>query len=64
MIVTRTIEVRTCPAEITTPHQARPAVPQGAVIEGNEAGLNWLSSTLAYLGLIEDRLADAAKECP
>lgn len=64
VIVTRT-EVRTiCPAEVTAPIAARPAVPDGAELNGNEAGMGWLEAMFARLGLLEDRLADARKECP
>lgn len=64
VIETRT-EVRLhCPAELDAPIGALPAVPDGAVIEGNETGLGWLGDVLAYARGLADRLADARKSCP
>ena len=64
VIVTRTEVVRVCPAELQAKRPPRPAVPDGAELTGNPAGMDWLNALLAYAGLIEDRLDDAAKECP
>ncbi|MEQ1499159.1 MAG: hypothetical protein ABL914_10895 [Novosphingobium sp.] len=63
MIQTRTVEVRVCPSELIATRPARPAVPDGAELTGNEAGLGWLAAVLAYTGLVEDRLNDAAAQC-
>lgn len=64
VIETRT-EVRLhCPSELDLPIGALPPVPDGAVIEGNEAGLNWLGDVIAYTRGLLDRFADARKVCP
>lgn len=55
---------RVCPAELEAPAPARPAPAADAKLTGNSAGLVWLSAVLAWANLINDRLADAAKECP
>lgn len=63
VIQTRTETVRVCPAELTAARPARPQPEAGAEIKGNDAGMRWLSALLRYLGLVEDRLADAAGQC-
>lgn len=64
LVVTRT-EIRTvCPAELKLPLGARPQVPTDAKVTGNDAGMAWLNAILGRVTLLEDRLADAAKECP
>lgn len=64
VVVTRT-EVRTiCPAELQLGLEPRPKPAADAQLDGNAAGMAWLTAILARLGLVEDRLADAAKECP
>lgn len=55
---------RVCPAELTAPSPAQPQPGAEAKLTGNTAGLTWLSATLAWANLINERLADAAKECP
>lgn len=63
VIVTRT-ETRTiCPPELRLPLGARPVPDADARIDGNPAGMVWLQAILSRLGLVEDRLTDAAKEC-
>ena len=64
VIVTRTEVVRVCPAELTAARPSRPAVPDGAVLTGSDAGMAWLSALIGYTGLLEDRLADAGAQCP
>ena len=64
VIETRTVIERVCPAELRLALPARPVLPASARLDGNEAGLGWLAEMLARTGLIEDRIADAAKECP
>lgn len=64
VIETRTVVERVCPAELRQARPARPVLAADARLDGNRSGLDWLSATLALLGLLEDRLDDAAKECP
>ena len=64
VIVTRTEVVRVCPAELISPRPPRPVVPDGAELTGSEAGLTWLTALLGYAGLLEERLTDAAAQCP
>ncbi len=63
MIVTRTVTRSICPPELRLPLGARPVPGAGAQIDGNPAGMAWLQAILSRLGLVEDRMADAAKEC-
>lgn len=64
VIETRT-EVRLhCPAELDAPIGVVPAVPDGAAIDGNVAGLGWLGDVLAWARGLADRLSDARKACP
>lgn len=55
---------RVCPAELTAPSPAQPQPGADAKLTGNSAGMAWLSAMLAWANLINDRLADARKECP
>lgn len=64
VIVTRTEVVRVCPAELTAARPSRPTVPEGAALTGSDAGMAWLSALLGYTGLLEERLGDAAAQCP
>ena len=64
VIVTRTVEVRVCPPELQAARPARPLVPDGAMVTGNDAGMDWLVQSQAYTALLEDRLDDAAAQCP
>lgn len=64
LIETRTIVRIVCPPEVTTALPARPQPPADAVVEGNDAGLGWLSALLVHLGLVEGRIADAKEACP
>lgn len=64
VVVTRVEIQRVCPGELTAPLPGRPQPPVDAVVEGNPAGMSWVGALLAYLGLVEDRLADAAGQCP
>ena len=64
VIQTRTIEVRVCPPELRAARAPRPAPGAGAELSGNATGMAWLNDLLTYLGLVEDRLADAAEGCP
>lgn len=64
VVTTRVERVPVCPAELTMPLAARPQPVAEAVISGNEPGMAWLTAIISRLGLVEDRLADAAKECP
>lgn len=58
-IVTRTV----CPAEISAAVPARPQPGDDAIIRGNAAGMDWLNRLIAFAGLMETRLSDAAREC-
>lgn len=64
VVIERTVIERVCPPELTAPLGARPAVPDGAELAGNDPALAWLNAIMARLGLIEDRLTDAAAQCP
>lgn len=64
VIEIRTQAVPVCPPELLAARPARPAVPAGAVLTGNPAGLDWLAQLVAHTGLVEDRLSDAAAQCP
>lgn len=64
VIQVRTETVRVCPPELTAPRPARPQPASDAVLTGNDSGMAWLTALLAYTGLIEDRLTDAAEDCP
>lgn len=64
LIETRTVTKTICPPEVTAALPTRPAVPADAVIQGNDAGMGWLSAILVHLGLVEARLADAREQCP
>ncbi len=62
--LTRTVTREVCPAELAMPLGERPQPAAGAQISGNEAGMAWLGAIMARLGLLEDRLRDAAGACP
>jgi hypothetical protein len=64
VIQTRTVTERVCPAELRAPRPARPVPAADAELQGNASGMAWLNALLAYMGLVEDRLSDAAKDCP
>lgn len=64
LIETRTVVKTVCPPEVTAALPARPVPPEGALLEGNDAGLGWLSELLVHLGLVEGRLTDAKDQCP
>lgn len=64
VIVSRTETVKICPAELRLAIDPRPQPTSDAIITGNDAGMAWLRQILERLGLVEARLADAAKECP
>lgn len=64
LIETRTIVRTICPPEITAALPARPVPSDGAVIDGNDDGLAWLSQLLVHLGLVEARFTDAKGQCP
>jgi hypothetical protein len=64
-VIEQRTEVRLhCPAELDAPVAAQPAVPDEAVLNGNEAGLRWLGDALAWARGLADRLEDARKTCP
>lgn len=64
-VIEQRVEIqRVCPAELRLAVVPRPTLAAEAQLAGNEAGMAWLRAMLARLGLIEARLADAAKECP
>lgn len=63
-VVLERTQIRTvCPAELAQPLGERPVPAADAVLTGNAAGMAWLRAMLARLGLLEDRLRDAAEEC-
>mgnify|MGYP007030467734 CR=1 FL=1 len=64
VIETRTVTREVCPAELALPLGERPQPGADAVVTGNEAGMAWLAAIMARVGLLEDRLTDAAKACP
>ncbi len=64
-VIVATVRTETvCPPEVTSPLAARPALAEGAMLTGNAEGMAWLNATLAFLGLVEDRLGDAKRQCP
>lgn len=63
VIETRTVTVPVCPAELAAPVSAAPAVPAGARLEGNDAGMAWLTRFTAWARALADRLTDAAAAC-
>lgn len=64
-VIEHRVELRTaCPPEVLLPVPPRPVPAAAARIDGNEDGMAWLAAIIATLGLLEDRLADAAKDCP
>lgn len=64
-VIERHTEVRTvCPAELAAPAPARPQVPDGAELHGNDAGMGWLGDVLAWAGALSGRFEDARKNCP
>ena len=64
VIETRTVTRTVCPAELALPAGDRPQPSLDARLTGNAAGMAWLQAILARLGLLEDRLRDAAEACP
>ena len=64
VIETRTVTREVCPAELALPLGERAQPGADAKLTGNEAGMAWLAAILARLGLLEDRLRDAAGACP
>lgn len=64
VIETRTEVVRVCPPEVTAARPGRPKPGKDAVLTGSPTGLAWLNDVLAWAGLLEDRLVDAAGQCP
>lgn len=64
VIETRTEVVRVCPPELTAARPARPEPASDAALEGTPNGLAWLNAVLAWAGMLEDRLTDAAAQCP
>ena len=64
-VIEQRTEVRlTCPAELAAPIAAKPAVPDGAELRGNEAGMDWLATVLAWADALAARWADAREACP
>jgi len=63
-IVTRTETVTICPAELKADPGRPPAVPDGAVIQANDAGQGWLSALYEYANGLSRRFTDAQKACP
>lgn len=64
VIETRTEVVMTCPAELLAALPPRPQPSSLAELTGNQPGMDWLTALLSHLGLVEDRLRDAAAQCP
>ncbi len=62
-VVTRTLAVAVCPAEVSGDVPAQPAVPGDAVIAGNAAGQGWLSDIIAWGQALHDRLVNAKAAC-
>jgi hypothetical protein len=58
--VTRTI----CPIELKLALPAKPQPSPGAIIQGNEAGLGFVSDLGGYADDLAARLSDAAAGCP
>ncbi len=64
VVVTRTVTEQVCPPELRLAMPPRPDLPADAALTGSGSGMAWLTAILARLGLLEDRIADAAKDCP
>lgn len=60
--VHETVEV--CPAALSSPVQARPAPPPGAVIEYNGPGAGWLGAVIAWGEAGWRIVSDARDDCP
>ncbi len=52
-----------CPAELSAPVPAQPAVPDGAVVTGNAAGQDWLSQVMAWGQGLAANAHDAKAAC-
>lgn len=55
--------VMICPPEALAPVAGRPAVPDGAALQGNERGMAWLGSVLAWASGLILRIEDTRKSC-
>ncbi|WP_349321430.1 hypothetical protein [Asticcacaulis sp. MM231] len=55
--------VPVCPVEVKSAVPVVPAVPDGAVIEANDAGHNWLSAIVGYARDAFTRESDAKAAC-
>ncbi len=64
LIETRTVVRTVCPPEVTAALPARPQPAPDAIVQGNDAGMGWLSAMLVHLGLVEGRITDAKDQCP
>lgn len=60
----QTVVKLACPVELVAPVAAMPAVPDGALLKGNDAGMAWLNTVLAWGRVLSDRLEDARAACP
>lgn len=63
LIETRTIVRTVCPPEVTAALPPKPQPDVDAVIQGNDAGMGWLSALLIHFGLVESRINDAKELC-
>ena len=53
-----------CPAELKLPIPAAIEPEDGAVVQGNDAGMRYLRDKQGREDLLEGRLRDAAGQCP
>lgn len=60
---TRVVETR-CPAELDNPPPARVSLPAGAVVEGNEAGMTYMTARYRREFALEALITDARQACP
>ena len=64
IVETRTVTRTLCPIELKLPPPAKPPVPAGAILRGNEAGLAFVAALAGWGDALAARLADAVRECP
>jgi len=63
VIETRTITRTLCPVELKLPIPAEVPVPDGAIVRGNQLGMEHIARRFSREELLAARLADAAAEC-
>lgn len=63
IVVEKIKTVSTCPSEVTGEIAPLPKIPDGARIEGNEKGQEWLSALYEYAFGIRAKMQDAKDWC-